>query len=120
MVILNNNLGFEVTYSIDRELPTNELLGRRAYLQLNKILPNISTIGEVEDWSNYTVKLPKNIVISFANFKAIDNINYIYSRKSNTIHLKFSLKVTPIEARTFSQHLFNEVTKCQRKNNPKK
>lgn len=120
MDILNEKLGFEVIYSINREIPTNELLGRRVYLQLSKILPTVTTVSEVTDWSNYCIKLPKKIVISFANFCAVTGINYRYSLEDNTIHLKFTCEVTSLDARILSQHLINEVTKWQIKNSQKK
>lgn len=57
----------EIIKNLDRELPNNELLGRQLFLKLTKLYPQIE-VDSSEDheninWSIYTVKVPKSLLI---------------------------------------------------------
>lgn len=61
----------EIIKTLDRELPNNELLGRQLFLKLTKLYPQIE-VDSSEDheninWSVYTVKIPKNILLMTKN-----------------------------------------------------
>jgi hypothetical protein len=106
--------GFEVCDALPRELNVNELLGRRLYVDLKNKFTQLDTVGEPADWSTYSLRLGP-YQISFEQFKQQSGISYRYNRLTNVLYLSYSSSVTPIESRTLTQHLMNEINKWQKK-----
>lgn len=98
------------------EIPLNELLGRKLYLDLKAHFPNIALYPKVEDidqyWANYTIQLPKAInTLSISD----DNI-YLYSYSRDNLHL-LSIQIPytttntlSIKCRSVLQHLIKELS----------
>lgn len=105
---------FEIIYELPREITTEEVLGRRIFLKINSFVPKAQTIGEVADWTSYSVRLPKEIRISFANYTT-NSIRYTMNHETNILTITVSQNASSLEARDFMQHIMNEVTKCQKK-----
>lgn len=99
---------FEVITELPREITQAELLGRRIFVKINSFIPRATTIGEVQDWTNYTIKLPKNIRISFALYSG-SGVSYTLNHEKNTLKITVTEDTTPLEARGFIQHVMNEV-----------
>jgi hypothetical protein len=106
--------GFELCHSLPRELNTSELLGRRLYVDLKNRFPRLDTVGEPADWSSYSIRLDP-YRISFEKFVQQNGIRYRHVVNDNILNINYSLAATPIESRTLTQHLINEITKWQKK-----
>lgn len=98
----------------EREVGTNEILGRRLFVVINNKYPKILPINIPDYWNSFTINLNK-YKISFANYKAIDNINYVYNRLTNNLTITIGEHCTPLETRDFAIYIINEVKKCQKK-----
>jgi hypothetical protein len=114
MDFLNNSDMFQVVLTLPREVNNGEMLGRRFFMDFKRRFPSIDTIGEPEDWSSYHIRM-KPIVVSFASLPLLKTVHYRYNRVTHILSLSFDKNAIPIEVRTFTQHIFNEATKCQKK-----
>lgn len=103
----------EYVDKIDREIPNNEIIGRRTFIMINNKAPFILPIHEPKSWNNYTLSLGK-CYISFNNYIP-NNINYVYDRKLNDLTLHFNNDVTFLEARNLVIYILDEVKKWQKK-----
>jgi hypothetical protein len=110
--------GFEIINKLDREITTAELVGRRIFVLVARAFPEVTTYTEVINWAEYTLVLPKACKISFAGLRpAPETVHYVYSPKKGLIHLSIAADASPLEGRTITQYILNEVAKWQRKNN---
>lgn len=114
MDFLQNTDMFEVVTELPRDITNGELLGRRFFTDFKKRFPAIDTVGEPTDWSSYNIRLSP-IVLSFANLPLLKTVHYIYNRNTNMLKVSFNQDALPTEVRTFTQHIFNEAKKCQKK-----
>lgn len=105
---------FEIIYELPREISTKELLGRKIFVKLNAVLPASQTVGEVLDWSSYSIKLPKNVKLSFNKYES-SSIRYSLNHETNTLTLDISDETTSLETRTFIQYLITGVKNGKRK-----
>ena len=114
MDLLNEQLGFTDIPELPRELRTNELLGRRVFVEINKIAQSIHTVGEVLDWTAYSLDLAK-IKISFANCPYLNTIDYVYNHTTNLLTFTFHEECSFVEGRTLTRHIQKEIRKWQKK-----
>lgn len=114
MDLLNESLGFTEIPEIPRELRTNELLGRRVFVELNKFYPRIHTKGEVTNWEQYSVYL-EDSRISFKDLPYLETIHYRYNLVTNILSLTFEEECSFLEGRTLTKHLQKEIQKWQKK-----
>lgn len=111
--------GFETLTELPRELMVNELLGRRLFVDLKKRFPKLDTVGEPARWDCYVIDLGPYRV-DFSNFNLQAGIRYVYNRNTNQLLLTYTEQATPIESRTLTQHLMNEINRWQKKKNLKR
>jgi hypothetical protein len=112
------NYGFESVTELPREITTQELLGRRFYTDLKKRYPKLDSVGEPEDWSNYSIDLGP-YVVSFATLPLLSSIRYRYNRNTNIVKLTFESHCAPLEVRTLTQHFYKEIEQWQKKKSKK-
>lgn len=112
MDLLSN--GFEIITELPRELKTEEILGRRFYVDIKRRYPKLDTIGEPADWSNYRIILDP-YVVSFETLPLLSTVRYRYNKLTNIISLHFEQDCLPIEVRTLTQHFFKEIETWQKK-----
>ncbi len=105
---------FETITELPREITIAELLGRRIFVRLNSFMPKINTVGEVLDWTSYSIKFPENTLLPEQHL--ISTIEYDINYAENILTLKLAEDTTPLETRAFIQHILTEVTNCLKKN----
>lgn len=105
---------FEIITELPREITTEEIIGRRIFVKINSFIPKAQTIGEVVDWTNYSIQLPKTIKLSFESYQA-EKIHYRINHINNTLHISVDIDASSIEARNFIQHVMNEAKNGKRK-----
>jgi len=63
-----NDSETEVIYTLERDIPTNELIGRKVFRDLTKWFPSIKladdTPHEKQYWGAYTIIIPKLLDVS--------------------------------------------------------
>jgi hypothetical protein len=99
----------ELIDSLPREIPTKEIVGRRFYLMLNKQHPNLSTLTEVNDWSDYTIVFPKGSDIAFHKIPMLNTIDLHYHPLTKQFDITFLDNVDYIEVRSLTQHILTEL-----------
>jgi len=114
MDLIREELGFVEVEILPRELNTNEIIGRKLFLDINKLFNNVHTKGEVKDWSSYTIDLT-NYKISFRDMEYIPSIRYTYNLTTNLLNVTFLSECTPLDGRILTKHLQKELYKWQQK-----
>ena len=95
---------YELVEKLDREINTNELLGRRFFILINKAFPKVMPAIDVIDWSDYPINLINNYT-----FTNIEIPNITWNMTENILHVKFTLEVTPLQAREFTVEILNQM-----------
>jgi hypothetical protein len=105
---------FEVTEEVlleePADIPLNQLLGRKLYLDILKILKTIS-LCDFKDWSEYEIKYDKSYRLSFEKYSGCENISYIHNIVENKLRIVVYKNVLPLEIRAIVQHLIREFKK---------
>lgn len=112
MDLLSN--GFEEIIELPRDLKTEEILGRKFYVDIKKRYPKLDTVGEPNDWSKYKIILDP-YVVSFETLPLLSTVRYSYNRITNIVSLHFEQDILPLEVRTLTQHFFKEIETWQKK-----
>ncbi len=108
----------EFIYELPREIPINELLGRKLYIDLKKAFKFIE-VQEPEFWNTYTIEYPKNISISMGSLPPIKGFSYRNNCIERKLYLAISEDISPLDIRTIWQHINREITKCLKRNKKK-
>lgn len=106
-----------VIFELPRDIPTNELVGRKFFRDLTKWIPELrldSDIAHEEQyWGEYTMRLPYPLdVLSMSDFdiqleaKSIDNHHTLYICFR---HQDPNNTTLPLRSRTILQHLITQV-----------
>jgi len=107
----------EIVYSLEREIPTNELIGRKFFRDLLKWFPSIKLADDVlhekQYWGAYIVIVPKPIDVKNLSDESIGVSSF--SDKDN-YYLVLSFKIQdsnntdlPIKSRTLLQNILTQL-----------
>lgn len=112
--MINNS---EIVHNLERDIPTNELVGRKFFRDLNKWYPSVSladdTPHESQYWGAYTIIVPKaidvknlsNDSISISSFSNEDKHYLVLSFKPQDPN-KTDL---PLKSRILIENILNQL-----------
>lgn len=107
----------EIVHTLSRDLPTEELIGRKFFRDLIKWFPEINladdTPHEKQYWAAYTIVVPSKVDVTDLSNESI-KINYFYADSKHHLVLAFSMQDPnntdlPIKARTLLQNILTQM-----------
>jgi hypothetical protein len=107
----------EVIYALPREIPTNELIGRKFFRDLTKWFPAISlsdsTPHEEQYWGHYSVLVPRPVYTEGLSDSSISVSSYSEDNK-HYITILFKPQDAdstdlPVKARTLLQNILTQL-----------
>lgn len=107
----------EIIYSLEREIPTNELIGRKFFRDLNKWFPTVSladdTPHESQYWAAYTIVTPSLINTDNLSDDSI-SISSFTDKDKNYLVLSFKDQDPnntdlPIKSRNLLQNILTQL-----------
>ncbi len=106
-----------IVYELPRDIPTNELIGRKFFRDLTKWIPELrldsDTAHEEQYWGEYTMRLPYPLdVLGMSDLDIQMEAKSIGDR--HTLHIYFRHQdpnntTLPLRSRTILQHLISQV-----------
>ena len=108
------NITEEQVNFLTREVPIQEIIGRRCFIMLVNNYPKIMLVKEPKTWNNYIIHL-SNYKISFKDYATTSSVHYNYNHINNTLSLVFEDNCSFIDARNLVIHILNEVNKWQKR-----
>lgn len=107
----------DIVYALERELPTNEIIGRKVFRDLVKWFPSIrladDTPHEKQYWGAYTIIIPKSLDVSNLSDDSIGVSTFI---DKNIHYLVLSFKHQdpnntdlPIKSRILLQNIITQL-----------
>jgi hypothetical protein len=107
----------EIVYTLERELPTNEIIGRKVFRDLVKWFPSIKladdTPHEKQYWGAYTITVPKALDVSNLSDDSI-GISAFTNEDKHYLVLSFKPQDPnntdlPIKSRTLLQNILTQL-----------
>jgi hypothetical protein len=107
----------EIVYTLERDLPTNELIGRKIFRDLTKWFPSIKladdTPHEKQYWGAYTIIIPKALNVAGLSDDSIGVSTFI-NKEVHYLVLSFKPQDPnntdlPVKSRTLLQNIITQL-----------
>lgn len=112
-----NSSESEIVYTLERDLPTNELIGRKFFKDLNKWFPTVcladDTPHEKQYWGAYTILVPKLLKVTNLSDSSI-SVSSFSNKNKHYLVLSFKPQDPnntdlPIKSRTLLQNILTQL-----------